>query len=82
MVKTSSDPSASASFLNSAVNINNGYTTVNGMEPSKVSVPDIVEIDVPSSAGNFMKSSSPVGVSDSVDELLCLMLELIKLFSL
>ncbi|KAK4769067.1 hypothetical protein SAY86_027217 [Trapa natans] len=64
LVKTSSDPSASsssASLLNIGVNINNGYTTANGMEPSKLSVSDIVEIDVPSSAGTFMKSSSPVG---------------------
>ncbi|KAK4793137.1 hypothetical protein SAY86_023572 [Trapa natans] len=65
VVKTSSNPSdssSSASILNIGANINNRYTAENGMESSKLSMPDIVEIDVPSSAGTFTKSSSPVGV--------------------
>lgn len=39
-----------------------GYSPATGSEPSKLSVSDIVEIDGPNSAGNFVKASSPVGV--------------------
>lgn len=38
-----------------------GYSGVNEAGPSKLSVTDIVEIDGPSSAGNFIKTSSPPG---------------------
>lgn len=40
----------------------NGINMTQGAGPSKLSVSDITEIEGPSSAGNFMKSSSPVGV--------------------
>ncbi|XP_031375503.1 uncharacterized protein LOC116195226 isoform X3 [Punica granatum] len=63
VVKTSSDPpllSTSASSLNNGKIVNDGYIPTNGTG-SKLSVSDIVEVDVPSSAGNLMKSTSPVG---------------------
>ncbi|RYR37318.1 hypothetical protein Ahy_A09g042224 isoform D [Arachis hypogaea] len=37
-----------------------GYSATAGSQPSKLSVSDIVEIDGPNSAGNFMNVSSPV----------------------
>ena len=40
----------------------NGINMTQGAGSSKLSVSDITEIEGPSSAGNFMKSSSPVGV--------------------
>lgn len=39
-----------------------GYSPATGSEPSKLSVTDIVEVDGPNSAGNFMKGSSPVRI--------------------
>ncbi|XP_019451406.1 PREDICTED: zinc finger protein-like 1 homolog [Lupinus angustifolius] len=38
-----------------------GYSPATGSEPSKLSVTDIMEVDDPNSAGNFMRDSSPVG---------------------
>ncbi|KAI4295760.1 hypothetical protein L6164_035772 [Bauhinia variegata] len=37
------------------------YSSATATRPSKLSVTDIVEIDGPNSAGNFMKGSSPAG---------------------
>ncbi|KAF7840743.1 zinc finger protein-like 1-like protein [Senna tora] len=36
-----------------------GYSSPTGIRPSKLSVTDIVEIDSPNSAGNFIKAPSP-----------------------
>jgi hypothetical protein len=44
------------------INIIEGYSAATGVGSSKLLVTDIVEIDGPSSAGNFMKTSSPVSV--------------------
>jgi hypothetical protein len=44
------------------INITEGYSAATGVGSSKLLVTDIVEIDGPSTAGNFMKTSSPVGV--------------------
>lgn len=44
-----------------SVAIDEGYSTVAG--PSKLSVTEITEIDGPSSAENYIKTSSPVAVS-------------------
>ncbi|XP_061354561.1 uncharacterized protein LOC133299140 [Gastrolobium bilobum] len=54
---------ASDSFRESLINSDSveGYSHATGSEPSKISVTDIVEIDSPNSAGNFMKGSSPTG---------------------
>ncbi|CAN1288874.1 Zinc finger protein-like 1 homolog [Linum perenne] len=35
------------------------YSNISGKMPSMVSVPDIVEVDSPSSAANYLKNSSP-----------------------
>jgi len=51
----SSDPLINRENLGKSV-------SVDGSELSKLSVTDIVEIDGANSGGNFMKSSSPVGV--------------------
>ena len=45
----------------SSVAKDEGYSAVGG--PSKLIVTEIMEIDSPSSAGNYMKTSSPVAVS-------------------
>ncbi|CAL1379446.1 unnamed protein product [Linum trigynum] len=40
-----------------------GYSSVSGMMPSKISIPDIVEIDSPSSGTNYLNNSSPAPVA-------------------
>lgn len=44
-----------------SVAIDEGYLAVGG--PSRLKVSEIMEIDGPSSAGSYMKTSSPVAVS-------------------
>ncbi|XP_062178099.1 uncharacterized protein LOC133882886 [Alnus glutinosa] len=45
------------------INITEGYSAATGVGSSKLLVTDIVEIDGPSTAGNFMKTSSPPGAT-------------------
>ncbi|CAN1288881.1 Zinc finger protein-like 1 homolog [Linum perenne] len=64
-----SDPlvSISSSSLSAKDDPNNlaeGYSNISGKMPSMVSVPDIVEVDSPSSAANYLKNSSPAAVRD------------------
>ncbi|CAL1398996.1 unnamed protein product [Linum trigynum] len=40
-------------------NSGEGYSSVSGMMPSKISIPDIVEIDSSSSGANYLNNSSP-----------------------
>ncbi|KAK9286822.1 hypothetical protein L1049_015227 [Liquidambar formosana] len=53
--------SSSSSVIQDDTNGTGGYSAGTGTGSLKLSVSDIVEIDGPSSAGNFMKSSSPPG---------------------
>lgn len=53
------DISSSSSLKQDEINISEGYLSAAGKEPPKISVSDIVEIDSPSSAGNYLKNSSP-----------------------
>lgn len=50
------------------INVIAGYSAAAGAGSSKV--PDILEVDGPSTAGNFMKGSSPVGVKGFYGQLL------------
>ncbi|KAK7836669.1 hypothetical protein CFP56_036730 [Quercus suber] len=54
------------------INVIAGYSAAAGAGSSKV--PDILEVDGPSMAGNFMKGSSPVGVKGFYGHLLLLKL--------
>lgn len=54
-------PAFSSDPLIGRENVGNSES-VDGLKLSKLSVSDIVEIDGSNSGGNFMKSSSPVGV--------------------
>jgi hypothetical protein len=44
------------------INVTEGYTAAAGAGSSKLAVTDILEINSPTTAGNFIKNSSPVGV--------------------
>lgn len=53
---------ASSSVVKDETNMADGYSAV-GVGPSKLSVSDIMEVEGPSSPGNYVKNSTPVGVS-------------------
>lgn len=54
---------SSSSHTQEGKNLPDGYSVAGNGEYSNPAVSEIVEIDVPASAGNYMKSSSP-GVRD------------------
>lgn len=69
LVSSSGDTHNNKSSLNSIANtesnLGEGFSATTGNGSSKNNIADIVEIEMPGSEGNFVKSSSPSGVRAS-----------------